>query len=269
MSEERPEEKMESDSEDRSADSSSVKPIGSESAKEPAASESTEARLGDIAGEQPEIESEDAADQQVVTDSADPRADTRDEAMELPPDGEAIEPTEGSRFGRFLNRALRWVVALLIIFTLGIVAMQIVRVGPLIDERNSLEDSLAGARATQQDLQTELDRLEGVEAENQDLSRSLQQFEARLAVLNILVDVTRAQLALAREDPAGVAAALQETGDKLNFLRDLVGASELTGLRERLVLVLSEVDGDPFAAERDLEILANRLLEIEAELASE
>ena len=269
MSEERPEEQMESDSEDRSADSSSGEPIGSESAKEPAASESTEAPIGDTAGEQPEIESDDAADQQIVTDALDPLADSPNEAMDAPPDGEAVEPTEGSRFGRFLKRALRWVVALLIIFTLGIVAMQILRVGPLIDERNSLEDSLAEAQATQQDLRAELDRLESVEAENQELTRSLLQFEARLGVLNILVDVTRAQLALAQEDATGVAAALQETGDKLNFLRDLVGASELTGLRERLVLVLSEVDGDPFAAERDLEILANTLLEIEAGLAAE
>jgi len=269
MSEERPEEQMESDSEDRSADSGSGEPIGSESAKEPAASESTEVPLGDTAGEQPEIESEDAADQQIVADAADPIADSPDEAMESSPDGEAVEPTEGSRFGRFLKRALRWVVALLIIFTLGIVAMQIVRVSPLIDERNSFEDSLSEAQATQQDLQAELDRLEGVEAENQELSSSLQQFEARVAVLNMLVDVTRAQLALAREDPAGVAAALMETGEKLTLLSDLVSADELTGLRERLVLVLSEVDADPFAAEHDLEILANTLLEIKAELAAE
>jgi cell division protein FtsB len=219
--------------------------------------------------------SEEQPEEQMGTDSEAPAENAAqepigsEEEMELLPDGEAMETAEESRFGRFFKRALRWVVVVLVIFTLGVVAMQIVRVGPLTDERNSLDQSLAEAQATRQDLQAEIDRLQGVEAENEELAGSLQQSEARLAVLNILVDITRAQLALAQEDTAGVAAALQETGEKLNLLRDLVGADELTGLRERLVLVLSEVDGDPFAAERDLEILANTLLAIELELATD
>jgi hypothetical protein len=215
--------------------------------------------------EQPDEPMGSESEEQMVADSA----ESADMEMESLPDEEAMETQEESRFGRFLKRALRWVVVVLVVFTIGVVAMQIVRVGPLIDERNSLDQSLAEAHASQQDLQAELDRLEGVEAENEELARALQQTETRLAVLNILVDITRAQLALAQEDPAGVAAALQETGEKLNLLRDLIGAGELNGLRERLVLVLSEVDGDPFAAERDLEILANTLLEIERELTAE
>ena len=133
----------------------------------------------------------------------------------------------------------------------------------------ALSQSLAEAQAASQDLQTEIDRLEGVEQENQALTETLQQTEVKLALLNILVDVTRAQLALAQEDPLRVAAALQGTGEKLATSRDLMEDSDLEGIRERLVLVLSEVDGDPFAAERDLEILANILLEIERELSGE
>jgi hypothetical protein len=265
MSEEQPEERMESDSENHPTGNETEEPIGSASVNDP---------VEDTAEPQLRTESEDSlggdsAEQQIVPDSADPSADSADEELESLPDGEAMETTEESRLGRFFKRALRWVVVVLVIFTLGVVAMQIVRVGPLVDERNNLDQSLAEAQATQQDLQAELNRLEGVEAENEELTRSLQQSEARLAVLNILVDVTRAQLALAQEDTDSVAAALQETGEKLNLLRDLVGAGELDGLRERLVLVLSEVDGDPFAAERDLEILANTLLEIERELATD
>ncbi len=261
MSEELPEEQMGSDSE-APAEDAAQDPIGSEAS----VGDTAEPQLGTapedaLAG--------DAAEQQIVTDSVEPSAESADEELESLPDGEAIETTEESRVGRFFKRALRWVVVVLVIFTLGVIAMQIVRVGPLTDERNSLDQSLAEEQATRQGLQAEIDRLQGVEAENQSLSLSLQQSEARLAVLNILVDVTRAQLALAQEDTVSVAAALQETGEKLNLLRDLVGADELTGLRERLVLVLSEVDGDPFAAERDLEILANTLLAIERELATD
>ena len=156
MSEERPEEQMGSESEDPLAESASEEPIDSGSAGEP---------MGDTTGHQFGTESEDAsaedvADQQIVTDSADPSAEGPDEGVaaageegESAPPGEAIEPSEESRFGSFLKRALRWVVVVLVIFTLGIIAMQLVRVGPLIDERNSLQQSLAEAQETQQDLQ--------------------------------------------------------------------------------------------------------------------
>ncbi len=209
-----------------------------------------------------ESEPEDAAEQQIgieISDGERPEPDTP-------------ETKDESRAGRLLKRALRWAVLLLVIFTLGVVAMQFIQVQPLRAERDSLDQSLAEAGATQQELQAELSRLDKVEAENQVLAESLNQAEARLVLLNVLVDVTRAQLALAQDDPVRVAAALQGTGEKLRSLRDLLGpsaASELEGLRERLVLVLSEVDGDPFAAERDLEILANTLLEIEREQSRE
>ena len=187
------------------------------------------------------------------------------------PEKDASEP---SGFGHFLKRGLRWAVFLLVVFTIGVVLMQIVRVGPLDDQVDSLNQSLADSEAAQQALQTELSRLEGVEAENrtledqiQGLNNTLERERARQELLNELVDVTRAQLALAQEDPLRVADALQSTGDRLSALADLVSAAELDSMRERLVLVLSEVDSDPFAAQRDLEILANTLLEIEQELS--
>jgi hypothetical protein len=265
MSEEQPEERMESDSENHPTGNEAEEPIDSELANE-SIEDTADPQLGT---ESVDYHGSDSAEQQIVAESADPSADSADAELESLPDVEAIEPAEESRLGRFFKRALRWVVVVLVIFALGVVAMQFVRVGPLIDERNSLDQSLAEAQAAQQGLQAELDRLEGVETENEELARFLQQSEARLAVLNILVDITRAQLALAQEDTVSVAAALQETGEKLNLLRDLIGVGELDGLRERLVLVLSEVDADPFAAERDLEILANTLLEIERELATD
>jgi hypothetical protein len=206
-----------------------------------------------------ESEPEDAAEQQIGTEISDGER----------PEPDTPETKDESRAGRFLKRALRWAVLLLVIFTLGVVAMQFIQVQPLRAERDSLDQSLVEAGAIQQELQAELSRLEGVEAENRVLAESLNQAEARLMLLNVLVDVSRAQLAMAQDDPVRVAAALQGTGEKLRSLRDLLGQTEFDGLRERLVLVLSEVDGDPFAAERDLEILANTLLEIEREQSGE
>ncbi len=257
MSEEQPEEQIGSEAEH---------PSGGNLAEEPSEPELEEDSGEDAAEPQSGIEPEDAptgeaAGQQLATETV----DSPDEEPKAPP----AEEAKDSRVGGFLKRALRWVVIILVVFTLGIVAMQFVRVRPLTDERDSLSQSLAEAQAAQQELGAEINRLEGVEQENQALSEALQQTEVKLALLNILVDVTRAQLALAQEDPLRVAAALQGTGEKLATLRDLMQDPALEGIRERLVLVLSEVDGDPFAAERDLEILANTLLEIERELSGE
>ncbi len=264
MTEEQPEKHLGSGSEDHTAEDSAEKQTGPESEglptgdsmEEPTPSESEQATM------------EGAGDQQLATESAEASTGEPESLPEAVADG----TKEESRAGRFVKRALRWVVMLLVVFTLGVVAMQLVRVGPLNEERDSLNQSLAEAQAANQDLQAEIDRLEDVDEENQALSDALQQVEAKLALLNVLVDVTRAQLALAQQDPLRVAAALQGTGEKLSALRDLISpaaASDLDGIRERLILALSEVDGDPFAAERDLEILANTLLEIERELSGE
>ena len=257
MSEDQPEERLDSEAEDSSVANQAEQPIESSSPDE---------SVGDAAEPQLGIKPDDSlagevAAKQLGTETA----DSPDEEPKAPAERE----TKDSRVGGFLKRALRWIVIFLVVFTLGIVAMQFVRVRPLTDERDGLSQSLAEVQAASQDLQTEIDRLEGVEQENQALTETLQQIEVKLALLNILVDVTRAQLALAQEDPLRVAAALQGTGEKLATLRDLMGDSDLEGIRERLVLVLSEVDNDPFAAERDLEILANILLEIERELSGE
>ena len=48
-----------------------------------------------------------------------------------------------SGFGHFLKRGLRWAVFLLVVFTIGVVLMQIVRVGPLRDEVDTLNQSQA------------------------------------------------------------------------------------------------------------------------------
>ena len=257
MSEDQPEERLDSEAEDSSVANQAEQPIESSSPDE---------SVGDAAEPQLGIKPDDSlpgevAAKQLGTETA----DSPSEEPKAPAEREAKD----SRVGGFLKRALRWIVIFLVVFTLGIVAMQFVRVRPLTDERDGLSQSLAEAQAASQDLQTEIDRLEGVEQENQALTETLQQTEVKLALLNILVDVTRAQLALAQEDPLRVAAALQGTGEKLATSRDLMEDSDLEGIRERLVLVLSEVDGDPFAAERDLEILANILLEIERELSGE
>jgi hypothetical protein len=97
----------------------------------------------------------------------------------------------------------------------------------------------------------------------------LDQAQARLELLSILVDVSRSQLAVAQEDPVHALAALDGTAEKLIALEGHLSGSDaeaVQGMAERLLLVVAEVNSDIFAAQRDLEILSNTLLEMDREL---
>ncbi len=83
------------------------------------------------------------------------------------------------------------------------------------------------------------------------------------------MDVTTAQLAVAQEEPIKAKAALEDTTLRLADLQRRVPEEEVDRVRsarERLALVLDEVETDIFAAQRDLEILANQLLEMDRDL---
>ena len=90
MSEERPEEQMESESEEQSVGNSAEGPTGSES---------EDALAGN------------AAEQEIGTESLDSSAGEQ----EVIPEAATQETKEESRAGRFVKRALRWVVMLLVV----------------------------------------------------------------------------------------------------------------------------------------------------------
>lgn len=171
-----------------------------------------------------------------------------------------------SRFGRFLRRALRWATAVVVVFSLGVAATWFNQVRPRIAQQEALEQGLAAVEKQRDELQAQVDDLSEVRGENEMLQAELQQAEGRLALLRVLVDVTSAQLGIAQEDPIAAKAALENTAAALVDLGEKLGpgeASTVAGLQDRLALVQEELEADIFAAQRDLEILANSLLEIE------
>ncbi len=182
---------------------------------------------------------------------------------------ELMEEKPPSRLGRFLRRLLRWAVGVMAIFVLGIGALWVTQLQPLRDRNRSLQDQLASAQAEVETLSSTVDSLRSVEAENASLQAELGDASSRLDILSVLVDVTTAQLAIAQDEPDRVSIALSDTEEKLDNLEARLSGGEaeiVRGLRERVVLVLEEVDGDIFAAERDLEVLANSLLELDRDL---
>ncbi|HEY44749.1 MAG TPA: hypothetical protein G4O11_12270, partial [Anaerolineae bacterium] len=62
-----------------------------------------------------------------------------------------VEAPPPSKFRLFLNRALRWVTGLMLVFVLGVVAMWVIRVRPVQAELQSLQTEL---EAMQQQVAT-------------------------------------------------------------------------------------------------------------------
>ncbi|MDX1600945.1 MAG: hypothetical protein R3191_05475 [Anaerolineales bacterium] len=187
-----------------------------------------------------------------------------------PPDQEPAE--EPSRAGSFVRRVLRWAVAFGVVFLLGVMVTWIVRVRPQADQILSLERSMGEARSEIQSLEGELEGLRGLEQENEELLQELEVKDQHLDLLVVLVDVTRARLALAQDQPGEAAIALEDTEARLDSLQSgLEGpqADTVEGMQDRLNLVLNEIETDRFAAQRDLEILANNLVELERTLFGE
>jgi hypothetical protein len=186
--------------------------------------------------------------------------------MRAEPEPKGVAAKPESRFGRFLRRTLRWATATVVVFGLGVAATWFNQVRPRINQVQVLEQGLATVEVQRDQLQTAVDELQGVQAENEVLQAELQETEGRLALLRVLVDVTSAQLGIAQEDPIAAKAALENTAAALVDLGAKLGpgqASTMAALQDRLTLVQAELEADIFAAQRDLEILANSLLEVE------
>lgn len=169
---------------------------------------------------------------------------------------------EPSKLSIFLRKLLRWTVAVMVVFALGVAAAWFARIQPQRDEIEQLKNDVVSEQASNQSLDAEIEELRPLIDANLELSEQLADAETQGEVLMITVDVSTAQLALIEDDVVTAKAALSGTDSRLGKLQE-----EFTGdrsqtvaeMRVRLILVLDEIDDDTFAALRDLEILSNNL----------
>ena len=191
-----------------------------------------------------------------------------EEPVELLEEVEPVKPP--SKLSRFLSQALRWVTGFMVVFACGVIVTWVVQVRPRTEQIGSLRAELESAHDQIDSLESEVESLRPLEGENASLRNEITTIEQRMDILSVLVDVTTAQLAIAQEDPIAAKAALAGTDDRLMALDvELIGADTMEGLRNRLALVLEEVDDNTFAAQRDLQILASNLLSLERSLFGE
>ena len=192
-----------------------------------------------------------------VAEAEKPVTETKQEMLE---DAEA--PLESVKPKRRLRRFLFWTLCILGLFALGLVATWFFQVGPLTIE-------LEKARIEIESLESELEDLRPLPAENEQLSDALETSESHRQLLDVLVNVTSAQFALAQGDTIAAKAALAGTRASLLEIEENLSVEDAETVRDlidRLELLQGELDTDEFAASRDLEVLANNLLSLERSL---
>lgn len=200
---------------------------------------------------------------------------TEPEAQQPPEPAEAqpSEPvTEQEQKPGRLRRILTWSVGLLLLFALGVAAAWFLQIGPVREQNRTLRTELDTAQQRVEALSAEVDRLQPLEAQNESLREQVDRLESHIFLLDVLVDVSKAQLALVEENPIAAEDALQDTGQRLKQLEQRLSGSDseaVAGMNDRLNLAIEEVETDEFAARRDLEILANNLIALEQSLFGE
>lgn len=178
---------------------------------------------------------------------------------------------EPSRFRTWLRRALRWTTGLLVVFAMGLGATWLAQVRPLQLQVEVLEQERAALEAQVADLTLQVQAMETVRAENVSLKVARAWLEQQRLVLQAMTATAQAQLALAGGSDVGAPGPLLARVEaSLVALQDVLAGSmqqEVRDLRDRLALAAGELTSDPFAAQRDLEILANGLRMLEEQLS--
>jgi hypothetical protein len=185
--------------------------------------------------------------------------DLESEAQDMIP---SPAPEAPSRFTLWLRRALGWALAVIVIFGLGAAANWWFQLRP---KAAALDQATTQLEAANQELTT----LRPVAAEAEELRASLGRAERRGVALEALANVNDARVAVVGRNAAAARPPLARADVLLVRLKTLVEgeqADAITDLRARLTLAVGELDSDQFAAERDLEIVANNLVELAEQL---
>jgi hypothetical protein len=198
------------------------------------------------------------------------------------PEPVAISDTpEKPRLGR-LRRLIRivliWLVVLSIGFLAGLETDQYLRYKPLSKAIGETQTALDQANQQISNMQAEIDKLTAanvdanvkitsLEGENKTLQDKFKTSDAHLKLLQILVDVSNARLALFLNDVEGAKAALTNTPQRLDNLLPFIStfdANLAKSMPQRLNLIVSGLDRDTETVKIDLELFSKDLLEIEA-----
>jgi len=157
-----------------------------------------------------------------------------------------------------LRRGVYIFIVAVVILSFAAGSIYLLWVQPVTRENRALVVQLEEAAS-------ELGDLRPLVGENEALQAEVRRAGLRLLVLATLVDVNSARVALAQGDSGAAAETLVSIQQGLSALQSRLEGEDARAvgqMRDRLDLILGEIETDSFAAQRDLEVLANDLSQL-------
>jgi uncharacterized protein (DUF3084 family) len=183
-----------------------------------------------------------------------------------------VKPAPG-RFRRIWRTALIWLAVVAVAFLAGMLTFNFMRYKPLNETLTQTQTELAQAQQSIGDLEPKLaaanEKITALEDDNEAIQSELDTATTHLELLQVLVDVSNARLALADGDVPAAKTALQNTSQRLESLAPRIAVVDTNlaeSMPQRLTLILSGLDSDVETAKVDLELLTGNLLDAEAAL---
>ncbi|HCC78032.1 MAG: hypothetical protein A2X25_00290 [Chloroflexi bacterium GWB2_49_20] len=174
---------------------------------------------------------------------------------------DASKPQPG-RLQRFFRKLLIWLVVLALAFLAGIVTYHYLRYKPL-------SEAIVDTERLNIEVQAANKKIAALEGEKKALQGEAETATAHLKLLQVLVDVNNARMALFLDDVEAAKAALVNTQDRLKNLIPIItefDANLAESMPQRLNLIITGLERDTETVKIDLELFTKDLLEIEAAL---
>lgn len=165
---------------------------------------------------------------------------------------------QAARRSGCVRRGIYIFIVAVVILSVAAGSIYLLWVQPINREKSALTARLEAAVA-------ELESLRPLVAENEQLQAEAKETALQLSILTALVDVNAARVSLAQGDSEAAAATLVLIESGLSALQSQTAGEDARAvgqMRNRLALVRGEIASDAFAAERDLEVLANDLAQL-------
>lgn len=185
-----------------------------------------------------------------------------------------------SKMRQIFRKIIRWTAGLLIVFGLGLITGIYLFYKPAtqeaermlnelkvhLDEANS---KIADLEALKSKLEAQISDLEPYEAMNDELMAQQKDLNLHIAILEARIDITHALLAIEGEDLLQAQFSLDETEaalDQIGSFLDKEKQEVVDELKTQLQWIKDDLEKNPVAAQKDLEALEAKLLQMEDDL---
>lgn len=193
----------------------------------------------------------------------------------VPAPAKPAKPQLG-RFRRFWRTSLIWLAVVAVAFLAGVLIFNFLRYQPLNERLNQTQSELTQSNQDVSDLEAKLaaasNKVTTLENDNQVFQSELDTATTHLELLQALVDINNARLALVDGDVLAAKASLENTSATLEFLAPRIAEVDTNlaqSMPQRLALILAGLDSDIETAKVDLELITGNLLDVEAALFDE